>query len=224
VVASFLLLLGGVGLEFADVPSRLVEESLQHPTEVLRVVDHRRSRLRQDAILLMGVVLTASCPCTSVTHNLAGFGVLAAHKSSDGFGVLGPLEVVFDPICCVFFRASADLADQADSFGFRVGFEDFQSVDEVGACYDVSSHADHQALTETGAGDGCDCFVGEGAGLGGDSDVTGSECGEGLETDAAEANGCDDSGSIGAYEAGLGLRLEDVGDLGWVVLVSHHKE
>ena len=87
--------------------------------------------------------------------------------------------------------------------------EHLESVYHVGACNDITAHADAQALTQPCSSDGGDCFIRESARLCYNADVSWCECWKRLEAYSAVPNGCDYARRVGAHEAGLGLRFED---------------
>ena len=117
----------------------------------------------------------------------------------------------------VFLRAAANLPDHDDPVCLLVLQEHLQAVDEVRPAEGVAADADHERLPETGLGGLVDGFVGQGSGPGDDADAAPFVDEAWHNADLALARG-DDARAVGAYEAGLALRFEDVCDPDHVVL------
>ena len=82
-------------------------------------------------------------------------------------------HVALDELRRLLLVAAADLADQHDRLGVRVGLEQRQRVDEVGADHRVAADAEAGGLPEPGLGELVHDLVGERAAARHDADRPG---------------------------------------------------
>ncbi len=151
----------------------------------------------QDRHLFRGGSLAAGDDGAGMPHPLARRGGDAGDVGRHRLG-----HVLFDEVGRLFFGGAADLADHDDRFGVRVGLEQPQDVEVVGAVDRVAADADAGGLAEAEAGELPDRFVGEGAGAGDDADLARFVDVAGHDADLALAGG-DDAGAVGADQPGL---------------------
>ena len=95
-----------------------------------------------------------------------------AMKPTTGFLVFD----VLDELGRLFLGGAADLADHDDALGLRVGQEQLQAVDEVGAVDRIAADADAGRLAEAGGGGLRHRLVGQRARAGDDADLA-AACG-----------------------------------------------
>src|SRR6185369_13442968 len=111
-------------------------------------------------------------------------------------------HVLLDEVRPLFFGGAADLADHDDRLRVRVGFEQPQDIQVIGAVDRVAADADAGGLAEAQTGQLPDRFVGEGAAPGDNTDLAGLVDIARHDADLALAGG-DDAGAVGADESGL---------------------
>jgi hypothetical protein len=147
-----------------------------------------------------------------VAHPPAGRGGDARDEADDG--LLG--AALLDVLGGLLLGGASNLADEHDALGLVVLDEPLKAVDKVGAVERVATDADAGGLAEAELGGLGDGLVGEGARPRHDADHPGGVDVSGHDADLA-FSGLDDSGAVGADEAGLGP-VQLVLDLHHVVL------
>lgn len=123
------------------------------------------------------------------------------HECCNWFWLLDPAVVVLDPLCSILFCASTDLTDEDDTFRLWVLLEDFQGIDQIRACDDVSAHTNAQTLPKTGASDGGYSLIRKCTRLSSDTYMTRSKGRQRLEPDTTVAYGSDYTRCIRTYKS-----------------------
>ena len=99
------------------------------------------------AILLSASPLPPEMIAPGVAHAAAG-GRGAAGDEADGRLLAAALRLVGQELRRILLGRAADLADHDDRFRLRVGEEEFQHGDELGALDGVAADADRGGLAE----------------------------------------------------------------------------
>ncbi len=126
-----------------------------------------------------------------------GGAVTPAMKPTIGFLTLLCLMQVGG----LFLGAAADFADHDDRLGLRIGQEQFQDIDEIGAVDRVAADADAGGLAEAGGRGLRHRFVGQRARARDDADLAALVDMAGHDADLAFARG-DDAGAVRADRGG----------------------
>lgn len=145
-----------------------------------------------------------------MTHAAAGGRADAGDEADDRLAAVDGV-VLAEEVGGVLLGRAADLADHDDAVGLLVLEEDLEAVDEVGAAEGVAADADDEGLAEPGLRRLVHGLVGQGAGPRDDADAAALVDEARHDADLALAGG-DDTGAVGTDEAGLRLRLQDIGD------------
>src|SRR5713226_1052530 len=148
--------------------------------------------------------LAAGDDRAGVAHAAAGRRGLAADETDNRFG-----DVSLDEGGGLFLGGAADLADHHDRGRVRIGLEELQHVDEVGAVHRIAADAHARGLAAPALGELVHHLVGERAAAGDDThvaflvDVARHDPDLGLAgRDEARAVGADEP-ALGAAEEGL---------------------
>src|SRR5208282_5025740 len=156
----------------------------------------RDARRGHGRVLVFGGALPAADDGAGVAHAAPRRGRLPGDEADHGL-----LDVVLDVRGCDFFRIAADLADQDDGVGVRVGIEELDGIEKRRSDDRVATDADAGGLADAKVRQLAHRFVGERAAAAYHAHVAFLVDAAGHDPDLALARG-DDAGAVGADQAG----------------------
>ena len=184
-----------------------LHKQLLHPiSELFGMVYHDNPGIFQNLDLLCRVGLSRCCPSSRMTHNPSSRGMDATDESHDGFRIGCPSSVLFDPLCSVLLCRASNLANHYNALCFLIMLKDMESFDKISPCQHIAPHANSIALPKSGPRRSCDRLIAQSPRLGDDTNLSFLEERQWLKPDATAAVSINDTWTVRADEAALGLR------------------